>query len=94
MAAPKDRKVHVLIVSHRHDKDYHVTETEELAYQLLHAYVKEWWNDGAETPEMPKKRDRAIEMYFDKVREDEYYEIEECSITTASNIRRHEKGLK
>jgi hypothetical protein len=89
----KDREVHILIVSHRHGTDYHVAESEKLARWLLYGYVKRWWDDGCETLKMPQGRDKAIKLYFDEIRSDESWEIVFSVVTTAGNIRRHEKGL-
>jgi hypothetical protein len=93
MLKRNDREVQVLIVSHRHGTDYHVAETEKLAFRLLYGYVKWWWNDSGKGFKMPKDRDKAIELYFDKVHPDESYEISATTVTTSNNIRRHEKGV-
>jgi hypothetical protein len=80
MPKAKDRKVWLLAVSHRHGNDYHVVESKELALELLHAYVKHWWDDCLNPPPQPKAHNAAIKLYFEECREDESWELSERSI--------------
>lgn len=102
MPKTKDRKVWLLTISHRHGANYYVTESHDLALELLHSYVTYWWDDHGNPPKQPKNRGKwlrqparheAIRLYFEQCREDESWEIVEVEIITKANFARHKEDV-
>jgi len=78
-AACAPPRVYVILVHHRQGINLCVGQTSEDAYDQLHDYVLQYWNETDENvDEIPRDRDQAIKVYFDLVQGDmgtgEWYE--------------------
>jgi hypothetical protein len=66
--------IHLLVIDHRHGRDYWVFTTEEAACAQLDAYVQDWWEKEMDEAPMPDDPDERSEQYFD-CNEDESFDI-------------------
>ena len=87
------KKVWIMIVHHKHGRNYYVNSTYDGAYNSLYKYVKDEWGDAQElyayhNPDkgrdlpIPEDKDEAIETYFGLQGEDgeEWYECEDFEV--------------
>lgn len=68
-------EVWVVSVYHRHGVNVYVASTEELAWDELHRYVEDNWEDELDDTPMPEGRDDASVAYFEMV-EEEFFDMD------------------
>ena len=80
------RSAWVLLINHKHGQNISVHATEEGAQQALHAYCRDWWDEGIiEQYGKPEdlSREEFIDAYFDcheHCLDAEWYLLEEQQI--------------
>ena len=52
-------------ISHKYGISTYVSLTEDGLEEQIYDYVKEWWDQWENIPEMPKDKAKAIEVYFE-----------------------------
>jgi len=75
---PKDRRdVILLIIEHRHGRNFYACEDAGRAMDELYEFVEEYWNEmPAEIGEIPSDKLKAIELYYKEKEGEESYEME------------------
>jgi hypothetical protein len=74
--------VWILAYTHRHGDDITVHRTQESAFIALSEICDEYWDEAverAEDPESitkPSDRQQKIDLYFDLMRDDEFWSID------------------
>lgn len=70
------QKIVVLIIEHRHGRNVHLCESQDVAIDQLYAFVEEYWNEIPEDVGLiPMNQQEAIEIYFHEKLGRESYEI-------------------
>ena len=75
---PKDRRdVILLIIEHRHGRNFYACEDAGRAMDELYEFVEEYWNEmPAEIGEIPSDKLKAIEQYYKEKEGKESYEMQ------------------
>lgn len=76
MSVNRRQKIVLLVIDHRHGRNFYVCESQDIAIAQLHRFVGQYWNEMPETIGMlPMNREDAIEIYFEEKHGKESYEI-------------------
>lgn len=66
------QRLFIVQIEHEQGTNVYPATTEELAWAVVHAWVKEYWDDdlrnetiGEEIGPIPDSKDEAIKLYFD-----------------------------
>jgi len=75
---PEDRReVILLIIEHRHGRNFYACEDAGRATDELYEFVEEYWHEmPAEIGEIPSDKLKAIELYYKEKEGEESYEME------------------
>jgi hypothetical protein len=75
---PEDRRdVILLIIKHRHGRNFYACEDAGRATDELYKFVEEYWHEmPAEIGEIPSDKLKAIELYYKEKEGEESYEME------------------
>jgi len=75
---PEDRRdVILLIIEHRHGRNFYACEDAGRATDELYEFVEEYWHEmPAEIGEIPSDKLKAIELYYKEKETEESYEME------------------
>jgi len=67
--------VFVLTLHHKHGEDIYIRRSLESAQAALLEYVDQWWEHEMGAKRFPKNPQKAIDVYFEEMGDEEYYEI-------------------
>ena len=71
----KNPTVYICAVHHRHGEDLLVGWTKKQVTDLLLEYVKDWWSEWDFDVKMPRAKGKAIDMYFNGEKHEEWCEF-------------------
>ncbi len=81
----KPRDVILLIIEHRHGRNFYACEDSDRANDELYEFVEEYWNEmPADVGKIPSEKLDAIEMYFQEKDGQESYEMQALPLLPAS----------
>ncbi|MCL4559540.1 MAG: hypothetical protein M1281_02860 [Chloroflexi bacterium] len=63
----------------------YASSTEKKAKQIVHEYVKEWWDMELPGEEMPNSPEATVERYFEHIEGDEWANVEPTTLDGGYN---------
>jgi hypothetical protein len=72
--------VFVVTIHHKHGEDFWIRRSSVSAQAVLLEYVDQWWEHEMGTKRFPKNPQKAIDVYFEEMGDEEYYEIRDAVV--------------